>query len=133
MVGALLFVLLVYVIFFTGGGKPTTNPPSSRTRTAGDTFPAHSPLNPNWKGSGKPVTLAFGGDVHFEGVLGDRLTNDPSTALGTTVPTLFAGSQLSMVNFRIGPHRGDVPGTTAKALCLVCATHGDHGLRAPPP
>ena len=32
--------------------------------------------------TGEPVTLAFGGDVHFEGAVGSRLAANPSTALG---------------------------------------------------
>jgi poly-gamma-glutamate synthesis protein (capsule biosynthesis protein) len=97
--GVVLFLLLVYVIFLSGGGTKNTPPaPHGHTTTASKSFPAHSPLNPDWKGSGKAVTLAFGGDVHFAGEIGSRLTQDPSTALGTTFSQLFAGSQLNMVN-----------------------------------
>jgi poly-gamma-glutamate synthesis protein (capsule biosynthesis protein) len=39
-------------------------------------------------GSGKPVVLAFGGDVHFEGVLASKLANSPSTVLSPIAPTL---------------------------------------------
>jgi poly-gamma-glutamate synthesis protein (capsule biosynthesis protein) len=99
LVGGLLFVLLLYVVFSGGGGKKTP-PASSNTGTHHVvlTFPHHSPLNPNWKGSGRPVTLGFGGDVHFAGAVGTRLTQNPNTALGTTVSQLFAGAELRMVN-----------------------------------
>jgi poly-gamma-glutamate synthesis protein (capsule biosynthesis protein) len=99
---------LVYVVFFSGGGSkpPHTAPPKTNTAAA---FPAHSPLNPDWTGSGKPVTLAFGGDVHFAGVVGESLQTDPSTALGTTFPTLFSGSQLSMVNLETALTAGSCP------------------------
>ncbi len=143
MVGALIFLFLVYLIFFTGGGKPAP-PSSSPGHDAAHTFPAHSALNPDWKGSGKPVTVAFGGDVHFEGVLGDRLANDPSTALGTTFPTLFAGSQLSMVNFQSALTAGACPEPQPKqyvwyapptaitalhdATVTVAANGNDHAL-----
>jgi poly-gamma-glutamate synthesis protein (capsule biosynthesis protein) len=43
------------------------------------------------------VTLAFGGDVHFESQEAVRLAGDPSTAL-KPLSTLFAGSDLAMVN-----------------------------------
>ena len=68
-------------------------PPRSTRRRLADHFPRHSPLNPDWKGSGHAVTLGFGGDVHFDGTVGANLTKDPSTALGTTIPQLFAGTQ----------------------------------------
>ena len=58
-----------------------------------------SPLAPNWRGDGKPVTLAFGGDVHFEGELGVRLADDPATALDGNIAKLLAGADLSMTNF----------------------------------
>jgi poly-gamma-glutamate synthesis protein (capsule biosynthesis protein) len=59
------------------------------------------PLDPDWTGDGKPVTLAFGGDVHFPAgtTLGDRLAASPSSALGPTVPELLSGADLTMVNF----------------------------------
>jgi poly-gamma-glutamate capsule biosynthesis protein CapA/YwtB (metallophosphatase superfamily) len=61
--------------------------------------PQGSPLSPNWRGDGKTVTLAFGGDVHFEGSLGERLQEDPATALDGNIARLLAGSDLSMTNF----------------------------------
>jgi poly-gamma-glutamate capsule biosynthesis protein CapA/YwtB (metallophosphatase superfamily) len=57
-----------------------------------------SPLNPDWRGDGKAVTLAFGGDVHFEGEIGARLSADPDTALDS-VADLLSGADLSMTNF----------------------------------
>src|ERR1700693_6183068 len=99
--GAFLLLVLIYFAFISGGSGKAPPPPSttqhSTTATA-DHFPQHSPLNPDWKGSGHPVTLGFGGDVHFEGTVGTNLAKDPSTALGTTIPQLFAGTQASMVN-----------------------------------
>ena len=44
-----------------------------------------------------PVTLAFGGDVHFEGVDAQRLASDPQTALAAVAPVLSA-ADLAMVN-----------------------------------
>jgi poly-gamma-glutamate capsule biosynthesis protein CapA/YwtB (metallophosphatase superfamily) len=108
VVGVLVFLLLVYLIFFSGGGTSTPPHPSSKA-LAGHTFPAHSPLNPDWTGNGKAVTLGFGGDVHFAGAVGNSLQQDPTTALGTTFPTLFAGAQLSMVNFESALTAGTCP------------------------
>lgn len=58
-----------------------------------------SPLSPSWRGSGQPVTLAFGGDVHFEGPLAVRLADDPRTALDGDIATLLSGADISMTNF----------------------------------
>ena len=75
------------------GGHPASHPAP---------VPAGNPrLDPEWDGDGRPVTFAFGGDVHFPAGtnLGDRLADDPATALGPTVPELLSGVDLSMVNF----------------------------------
>ena len=45
------------------------------------------------------MTLAFGGDVHFEGPLAVRLADDPATALDGGLSRLIAGADLSMMNF----------------------------------
>jgi poly-gamma-glutamate capsule biosynthesis protein CapA/YwtB (metallophosphatase superfamily) len=96
--GALVLFLLIFLVFISGGsGKPPPVPPPAH-HAVDQAFPKHTPLNPDWKGDGKAVTLAFGGDVHFAGVVGNSLVQNPSTALGTTIPQLFAGAQLRMVN-----------------------------------
>jgi poly-gamma-glutamate synthesis protein (capsule biosynthesis protein) len=102
-------VFLLYVAFFAGGGPNKAKPPTRHGASAHEAFPKHSPLNPDWKGDGKPVTLAFGGDVHFEGTVGLRLTEDPATALGTTVAQLLGGSQLRMVNLESALTDGTCP------------------------
>jgi Bacterial capsule synthesis protein PGA_cap len=48
-------------------------------------------------GSGRPVVLAFGGDVHFEGVLSSKLAASPSTVLAPIAPTL-AEADVAMAN-----------------------------------
>lgn len=73
--------------------QPSPAPTPRPARAAG------SPLSPDWRGDGRPVTLAFGGDVHFEGPLADRLAADPSTALDGDVKALLSGADLSMTNF----------------------------------
>jgi hypothetical protein len=108
-VGGLIVLLLIYITAFSGGGTKKPNLPARHAGTTRETFPAHSPLNPNWKGDGKPVTLAFGGDVHFEGAVGLRLTQDPTTALGDTVGQLLVGAQLRMVNLESALTNGTCP------------------------
>lgn len=48
-------------------------------------------------GSGKPVVLAFGGDVHFEGALRSKLAVSPSTTLAPIAP-LLRRADIAMVN-----------------------------------
>jgi poly-gamma-glutamate synthesis protein (capsule biosynthesis protein) len=45
----------------------------------------------------RPFTVAFAGDIHFEGVDATRLARDPKTALGPIASTLRA-ADLTMVN-----------------------------------
>jgi hypothetical protein len=111
-VGILLLVLLVYFAFFSGGGGKSTPPTAaqkSHDAVAAKSFPAHSPLNPDWTGDGKSVTFGFGGDVHFAGAVGNNLAQNPATALGTTIPQLFSGTQLSMVNLETAVTDGTCP------------------------
>jgi poly-gamma-glutamate capsule biosynthesis protein CapA/YwtB (metallophosphatase superfamily) len=102
--GFLFLVLIIYLAGFSGGGgtptasTTTTSSSGGHVTLADQHFPKNSPLNPGWKGSGHAVTLGFGGDVHFEGVVSEKLAQDPATALGSTIPRLFAGANLSMVN-----------------------------------
>jgi poly-gamma-glutamate synthesis protein (capsule biosynthesis protein) len=140
--------VIIYFGFFSGGsGTPsstsTTSTPPAHT-VADQHFPTHSPLNPDWKGNGHTVTLGFGGDVHFAGVVGESLAKDPATALGTTIPQLFAGAQLRMVNLETvvtdgtcpepqnKPYIFDAPAsalTALKSASITVATEAnDHGL-----
>ncbi len=68
-----------------------------------------SPLSASWRGDGKPVTLAFGGDVHFEGSLGVRLADDPATALDGNIAKLLSGAELRMTNFESALVTGSCP------------------------
>jgi poly-gamma-glutamate synthesis protein (capsule biosynthesis protein) len=155
--GFLFLVLIIYLAAFSGGsGKPTAST-STTTSSSGSAhvatladqhFPKNSPLNPDWKGNGKTVTLGFGGDVHFEGVVGEKLAQNPSTALGTTIPQLFAGSNMSMVNLETAVTDGTCPEpqnkqyifdapasavTALKSASISVVTEGnDHGFDCGP-
>jgi hypothetical protein len=114
--GVVLILFLVYIVAFSGGGSKPPKLAHHHSATAPETFPTHSPLNPNWKGDGKPVTLAFGGDVHFEAAVGLRLTDDPGTALGNTVAQLLGGSQVRMVNLESALTDGTCPQQQSKSF-----------------
>jgi poly-gamma-glutamate capsule biosynthesis protein CapA/YwtB (metallophosphatase superfamily) len=48
-------------------------------------------------GSGKPITIAFGGDVNYEGSLRAQLAENPDALLADAAPVL-SGADLAMVN-----------------------------------
>jgi poly-gamma-glutamate capsule biosynthesis protein CapA/YwtB (metallophosphatase superfamily) len=141
-VGGLVIVLLIYLAVSSGGGKKA--PPVHHHTSAPVAFPTHSPLDPDWRGDGKAVTLAFGGDVHFAGAVAERLTQDPATALGDTPSQLFANSQLRMVNLETAltagtcpqpqdkPYIFDAPATALTALrdatVTLVSQGNDHGM-----
>jgi poly-gamma-glutamate capsule biosynthesis protein CapA/YwtB (metallophosphatase superfamily) len=128
--GVVLLAVLVYLAFFSGGGPKTTPPPKHRDASSHKSFPAHSPLNPNWKGDGKAVTLAFGGDVHFEGAVGVRLNQNPTTALGNTVSQLLAGAQLRMVNLESALTGGTCPQPQSKPYIFYAPPKALTALRS---
>jgi len=149
VVGVIVLILLIWLAAFSGGGggkPPASKPTSGGTKavTTAAHFPKHSRLNPDWTGNGKTVTFGFGGDVHFAGSVGERLATDPATALGTTVPQLFANTQVSMINLETAvtdgtcpepqskPYIFDAPAsaiTALKSADITLATEAnDHGL-----
>lgn len=80
-------------------GSSTTNgdPGVTGTGAAGSGTTATTAAGGARRGSGEAVTLAFGGDVHFEGRLASRLAADPDTALAGLKP-LLDDADLAMVN-----------------------------------
>jgi hypothetical protein len=69
-------------------GTPTAEP----TTTAAPRAPAKP-----GEARGAAVTIAFGGDVHFEGAIGGRLARDPQTAMGP-IATILRQVDLAVVN-----------------------------------
>lgn len=93
-------------------GCSPDRPPVAATATSGTTARkpattapgggATSPTRPKTGGgprqpTGAPVTLAFGGDVHFEGAIATRLARDPATAMGP-IAAVLRQADLAMVN-----------------------------------
>jgi poly-gamma-glutamate capsule biosynthesis protein CapA/YwtB (metallophosphatase superfamily) len=58
--------------------------------------------------SGKPVVLAFGGDVHFEGPLEGRLAGDARHALAPIAPVL-SSADIAVVNLETAVTNGGTP------------------------
>jgi len=75
-----------------GAGSTDERATATRSTAANQPRGARGPL-----GSGKPVVLAFGGDVHFEGVLATKLAASPSTVLAPISPVL-GRADIAVVN-----------------------------------
>jgi hypothetical protein len=90
-----------------------------------------SPLDPEWQGDGKPVTLAFGGDVNFPSgtTLGTRLADDPASALGPGAQALLAGVNLSMVNLETALTDGTCPDPQPKQYVFSAPASAVTALR----
>jgi Bacterial capsule synthesis protein PGA_cap len=107
-----MLVLLIALHLSTGGhGTHGAVPATPRPAPSVPPAARSNNLDPDWDGDGQPVTIAFGGDVHFPSGtnLGARLAADPSNALGDTVPSLLSGADLSMVNFESALTNGTCP------------------------
>jgi poly-gamma-glutamate synthesis protein (capsule biosynthesis protein) len=116
----ILGLLILLTIWLPDEHRSTVAVPHEGTSTPAPTPAAASrasPLDSNWEGDGKPVVLAFGGDVNFPSgsALGSRLATNPSTALGSGVSELFSGADLSMVNFESALTDGTCPQPQSKA------------------
>lgn len=70
---------------------------ASATETSTSTAARSTSTTVSSLGAGQPVVLAFGGDVHFEGVLHDKLAAAPSSVLSPVAATLSA-ADIAMVN-----------------------------------
>jgi len=76
---------------------PTTRPKAPATSAERPTTTSPERATGSREPTGEEVTLAFGGDIHFEGAVESRLRADPSTALGPIVGVLRR-ADLAVVN-----------------------------------
>jgi hypothetical protein len=99
---------IVAVVLLVGGGvgaylvtrtdEDGSEVAAVRTTTSTTSIPTTSTtVRDPRRGSGQPVTFAFGGDTHFDGVLKAKLATDPATVLAPIAPTLSA-ADLAVVN-----------------------------------
>lgn len=88
--------------------KPQARPrPSAAGSTSTRVRPTTTTTRPR-RGSGTPVTIAFGGDVHFEGGLRNQLATNPAGMFAPIAPTL-AGADVAMVNLETAIATGGSP------------------------
>jgi hypothetical protein len=76
---------------------PTTRAAAATETTARPTTTAPKRADDPREPTGEPVTLAFGGDVHFEGAIESRLAANPATALGP-IANVLRRADLAVVN-----------------------------------
>jgi poly-gamma-glutamate synthesis protein (capsule biosynthesis protein) len=72
----------------TASAHHRSSPPTSRRSSS----PARTP-----KRAARPVSVAFAGDIHFEGVDGERLARDPATAVGP-ISSVLRRADFTVVN-----------------------------------
>lgn len=103
---------LVAGVLLTGCTGPpdrpgAPEPPSTTTPTAQKPAPSESAPPPPAPADRGPVTIALVGDVHFEGVLADRL-RDPATALAP-VADVLSRADLTIANLETSVGKGGRP------------------------
>nr|WP_183340918.1 CapA family protein [Conexibacter arvalis] len=97
---------------------------------AGAGGPAVASAEPDPLGSGRSVTFAFGGDVHFEEGLRTRLDADPRTALDP-LPRLLRGADVAMVNLETAVTTdGGCPQRQPKQFTFAVGSSAFAALRA---
>ncbi|SNQ49281.1 Bacterial capsule synthesis protein [Frankia canadensis] len=88
----------------TGRVAAAADASTAATRPAGAGAGQDGPRRP----TGTPVTIAFGGDIHFAGSPGARLAADPATAIGPMAATLSA-ADLAIANLETAVTTGGTP------------------------
>ena len=95
--------------------SPSQPAPATRPGSASVARPAQAPPAGNRLGSGRKVVFAFGGDVHFEGVLASKLAAAPATVLAPIAPTLRR-ADLAVANLETAVTTGGAAASKAFAF-----------------
>jgi poly-gamma-glutamate capsule biosynthesis protein CapA/YwtB (metallophosphatase superfamily) len=80
-----------------GGADAASATSTSRADRARPTTTAPPRAGAGREPTGAPVTIAFGGDVHFEGAVASRLARDPATTFGP-ITAVLRRADLAVVN-----------------------------------
>jgi Bacterial capsule synthesis protein PGA_cap len=88
----------------SAGATSTTTTVRARATTTTSPPRAGATRDP----TGAPVTIAFGGDVHFEGAVADRLASDPATTFGP-IAGVLRRADLAVVNLETAITDGGTP------------------------
>lgn len=108
---ALTTGLLVLLVACTGDPTPEAEPtPSAPPPTSAAPTVEPPVVDPPAPEPPDPITLAFAGDIHFEGPLRDRLLADSATALASATSTAaLAAADLAIVNLETSVGEGGRP------------------------
>ncbi|MCU1427078.1 MAG: Poly-gamma-glutamate biosynthesis protein [Actinomycetia bacterium] len=87
----------------------STSSPAARTTTTPKLRETTTTTRPA-TGSGKPVVIAFGGDVHFEGILRSQLDENATGMLAPVAP-LLSPADLAVVNLETAITERGAPAT----------------------
>lgn len=126
---ASLTVAALLLLSACGGGEDpgeaapaptTTRAAEAPTTTARPTTTAAKRPDDPREPTGQPVTLAFGGDVHFEGAIESRLSANPATTFGP-IASVLRKADLAVVNLETAITERGTPAPK------------DFTFRAPPP
>jgi poly-gamma-glutamate synthesis protein (capsule biosynthesis protein) len=103
LMALLLTLLVAAVLGACTSGRSNSGAPATDPVGVNNAAPKTTTTNPPQRAAkpgeatGAAVTISFGGDVHFEGMIRPRLTSDPATAMGP-VAGILRQSDLAMVN-----------------------------------
>src|SRR5262245_24342181 len=81
--------------------------PPTAPSTAPSTVPSTT-AKPTTTAAPQPVTIAFAGDINFEGPMATRLARDPATAIGPFAPIL-SGADVAVGNLESAIATGGTP------------------------
>lgn len=123
---ALVAGAIVAVVVLASGGSS----PSRRVRATATTAVERAPSSSTTTTTRPPlapVTLAFGGDVHFEGSLRPRAVAAPGSLLGPIAPVL-SSADVAVVNLETAVTERGTP--APKQYAFRAPVAGLHALRA---
>ena len=89
-------------------GTPIPKSPETEATGTTTTTAAPTTTTTSRRGSGQPVTFAFAGDIHFEGVLRDKLNADPATVLAP-IAGVLQSADLAVGNLETAITEGGDP------------------------
>lgn len=103
-----VFAVAIVATLVTRSDPSGVAAPKPRPTTTTEAPTTSTTVRDPRRGNGQPVTFAFGGDVHFEGVLRSKLLADPATVLVDVAPVLSA-ADVAVVNLETAITEGNTP------------------------
>ena len=106
--GIVLFAVLA--IGCSSASSESTSPASTTTAVSATTAVATTTTVPTTTTTAppQPITIAFAGDINFEGAMASRLALDPATAIGPFT-TILSGADLAVGNLETAITTGGTP------------------------